>query len=137
MSSVETDATRATTEFLQISWNAESRVATLQFLAGAMLGAREGACMVESLTRWIGEEGKPFALLSKLKGVRGADAQYRVQTKDFFKQYRNQAFVAVVDMGPVIRIVAEMFRIGTGVQLKGFASEAGARAWLRGHGFIL
>ena len=37
-------------------------------------------------------------------------------------------------MGPVIRIVAEMFRIGTGVQLKGFSEEAGARAWLRERG---
>jgi hypothetical protein len=34
-------------------------------------------------------------------------------------------------MGPIVRLAAEMFRIGTGLKLKAFADEASARAWLR------
>jgi hypothetical protein len=31
----------------------------------------------------------------------------------------------------VIHVVVEMFRVGTGIQLKTFADEAAARSWLR------
>jgi hypothetical protein len=34
----------------------------------------------------------------------------------------------------VIHIVVEMFRVGTGIQLKTFPGEAAARAWLRTKG---
>jgi len=34
-------------------------------------------------------------------------------------------------MNPVVRIAAEMFRLGTGLRLKAFATEAEARAWLQ------
>jgi hypothetical protein len=37
-------------------------------------------------------------------------------------------------MGPVIHIVVEMFRMGTGIQLKTFAGDAAARSWLRTKG---
>jgi hypothetical protein len=39
-------------------------------------------------------------------------------------------------VGPVIRVVAEMFRIATGIQLRGFADEAAARGWLREKGIV-
>jgi hypothetical protein len=121
-------------ESMEMTWHPESRLAVLQFAPGITLGAKEGALLVDSLTGWIGTEHKAFGLLADTRGVHGADSEYRVKTRDFFKLYRDSACVAVTGMGPVIRVVAEMFRIGTGIQLKGFADEASARAWLRQKG---
>jgi hypothetical protein len=36
-----------------------------------------------------------------------------------------------LNMGPVIRVAAEMFRIGLGPHLKAYAGETEARSWLR------
>jgi hypothetical protein len=129
-----TSATHLIGDSMEMTWHPESRLAIVQVVPGITLGDRQGAFLVESLLGWIGTEGKAFGLLAGAKGIRGADSAYRVRTRDFFKRYRASANVAVTDMGPVIRIVGEMFRIGTGIQLKGFSDEASARAWLRERG---
>jgi hypothetical protein len=125
------ESPRVVGETMEIAWHPESRLAVLRFQPGITLGAREGTCLVDTLTSWIGADGQPFGLLAETQGVRGADSPYRVKTRDFFKQHRDNVFVAVTGMGAVIRVVAEMFRIGTGIQLRGFADEPRARAWLR------
>jgi hypothetical protein len=117
-----------------IVWSPESRLAVLRFAPGISLGAAEAALLVDSLTGWIGGDDRPFGLLADTKGVRGTDAEYRARTRDFFKQHRARGFVAVVNMGAVIRVVADMFRLATGIQLRGFPDEAQARAWLRERG---
>jgi hypothetical protein len=128
------DGTRVVGESMEMTWHPEARLAVLRFAPGITLGREQGARLVDSLTGCIGTEGKGFGLLAETKGVRGADSEYRVTTRDFFRRHRDSAYVAVTGMGPVIRVVSEMFRIGTGIQLKGFADEAGARAWLRQRG---
>jgi hypothetical protein len=119
---------------MEMTWHPNSRLAVLQFAPGIHLGAKEGALLVDTLAGWIATDGKAFGLLADTKGVRGAASEYRVKTRDFFKLHRDSVHVAVTGMGPVIRVVSEMFRIGTGIQLKGFADEASARAWLRDKG---
>jgi hypothetical protein len=119
---------------LELTWAPEIRVAVLRFAPGITLGEAEGALLVDSLAGWIGASELPFGLLADTNGVRGADAAYRARTREFFEQNRGRAFVAVTNMGPVISVVADLFRIGTGIQLKGFPDESSARAWLRSNG---
>ena len=131
------EATRHThvvSQTMEMTWHPESRIATIRFRPDILLGKEEGIFMIESLTGWTGGENKPFALLADTKGVRGTDAEYRGNTRDFFKLHRHHVYVAVTNMGPMIRMIAEMFRIATGIQLKGFADEVAARAWLREKG---
>jgi hypothetical protein len=69
--------------------------------------------------------------------VRGAAALASPSTASrFFRQHRDHAFIALTHLGPVIRVVVEMFRIGTGIPLKTFAEEAAARSWLRTKGVL-
>ena len=44
------------------------------------------------------------------------------------------AFIALINSGPVIHVVVEMFRVATGIPLKTFADETAARSWLRTNG---
>jgi hypothetical protein len=119
---------------LKLGWDEHSRIATAHFVPDSSLGATEATALVQALSGWIGNDGRPFALFADTKGVRGTYAEYRSKAHQFFKQHRNQAYIAVTNMSPGIRIVADMFRIGTGIQLKGFADAAGARQWLRTKG---
>jgi hypothetical protein len=114
-----------------ITWNSGSRVAFVRYKPDARLGADDGVLLVDALTRWIGTESTPFAVLADAKELRGTDAPYRAHVSKFFRRYRDTAFIALLNMGPVIHVVVEMFRLGTGIQLKTFGDEAGARAWLR------
>ena len=129
-------STRVTNESSEITWNPESRLALVRYTEGANLREEDGTLLVNSLTEWIGAEGEPFGILADAKGLRGTDPEYRAKTGAFFKRHREVAYIALIHMGPVIRIVTDMFRIGTGVQLKGFADEAGARSWLRNLGIL-
>jgi hypothetical protein len=67
-------------------------------------------------------------------GLQGTDAEYRAKASGFFRQHRDTAFIALINLGPVIHVVVELFRVGTGIQLKTFANEASARSWLQSKG---
>jgi hypothetical protein len=127
-------ADEITSESLALVWHSESRLAVLRFLTDTQLTGKHGKVLVDALTGWIGTTTTPFALLADAKGVHSADADYRTTTGVFFRQHRDAAYVALINLGPLIRFVAEMFRIGTGLQMKAFADEEAARSWLRSKG---
>ncbi len=119
---------------MELQWHPAARLAVLRFTADTSLTGHHGAVLVDSLRRWVGASDEPFALLADAKGVTGTDGAYRTATGDFFGQHRRNACIALINLGPVIRVVAEMFRIGIRLQLKTFADEAAARDWLRTQG---
>jgi hypothetical protein len=83
------------------------------------------------LARWIGTDRQPFGLLGDGGKLAGVDGEYRSVWSKFFRQHREDSYIAFFNMNPFIRVAAEMFRIGTGLQLKAFADETQARSWLR------
>jgi hypothetical protein len=125
---------RVTSASTEISWSAEERVAAVRYTADAMLTREDGEFLVEALTGWIGAGAEPFAVFADAAGLRGTDGEYRAKASSFFRQHRDIAVIALINLGPVIQIVVELFRVGTGIQLKTFASEAAARSWLRTKG---
>jgi len=118
----------------ELSWSHEQRLACVRYTPGATLALKDGDFLVTALGGWIGDAGEPFAVLAYASGLRGTDAEYRAKASGFFRQYRDTGFIALIDVGPVIRVVVELFRVGTGIQLKTFASEADALGWLRSKG---
>jgi hypothetical protein len=129
-----TNGSTVTSDSTAITWHPQSRVALVRYTLGASLTRKDGPFLVDALTGWIGEERVPFAVLADGAGLRGTDAEYRAHVSRFFRQHRDNAFIALINLGPVIHVVVEMFRIGTGIQLKTFADEAAARSWLRTKG---
>lgn len=116
---------------IEMDWDADTRMATLRFTRESHATGKEAVLLVEALTRWIGTDGRTFALLGDGDRLGGIDADYRSMWGTFFRQHRGECYIAFFNMKPVVRIAAEMFRIGTGVQLKAFANETDARSWLR------
>jgi hypothetical protein len=125
---------KVTSGTIELSWDPDSRLASIRFQRETRATGRDAALLVDALTRWIGSDGRPFALLGDGKGLVGVDAEYRSLWGRFFREHRDHASIAFFNMGPVIRLAAEMFRIGTGLRLKAFAVEADARSWLRDMG---
>jgi hypothetical protein len=119
-----------------ITWRPDERLAMVRYAPGASLRALDADFLVESLRSWIGPKPAPFAVLADAAGLRGTDADYRSKASSFFRAYREVACIALVNLAPVIHIVVELFRVGTGVQLKTFRAETEARAWLRAKGFV-
>ena len=117
-----------------ITWHAPSRIALVRYTAGATLSDPDGPFLVDALAGWIGGAREPFAVLADAGGLQGTSAEYRKRASLFFRQHRDHAFIALLNTGPVMHVVVEMFRIGTGIQLKVFADEAAARSWLREKG---
>jgi hypothetical protein len=119
---------------MEIRWDLPSRIAFVRYVPGAVLTAADGAVLVDALSVWIGTTGEAFAVLADGKGLGGTSAPYRAHVSRFFRQHRDTARIALINLGPVIRIVVDMFRLGTGVQLKSFGDEIAARSWLRMEG---
>jgi hypothetical protein len=122
---------RVTSGTIEVTWDAESRLATIRFGGEVAITGRDAEILVKALTEWIGDDTRPFALLGDARGIQGVDAEYRAAWSRFFRVHRDRACVAFFNLTPVIRIIAEMFRVATGLQLKAFAEEAEARSWLR------
>jgi hypothetical protein len=118
----------------EIAWHAPSRVAMVRYAPGTNLTSTDGEFLVDALARWVSDNGEPFAVLADGTGLRGTNAAYRAKASHFFRRHRATAFIALINLGPVIHVVVEMFRVGTGIQLKTFAAEAAARTWLRTKG---
>ena len=110
-----------------------SCLVVLRFVAAVSLTGKHGETLVDALRRVI-VDGERFALLADAKEVRGTDGDYRAVTGKFFGQHRDNARIALVNLSPVIRVVAEMFRVGIGLRMKTFSDEAAARVWLRTQG---
>lgn len=124
---------------IELSWDPASRVAALRFGDLTHSTGEDAKVLVNALTGWlaIDPDRKPFALLADAKRLATMDAGWRSVWGTFFKARRDHALIAVFHMGPFIRVGAEMFRLGTGVRLKGFADEMGAHEWLRKNGIRL
>lgn len=125
---------RITTGPIEMTWESHSRLATLRFERETRATGEHATLLVDALARWVGEDGKPFGLLGDGARLAGVDAEYRTIWGRFFRQHREDSRIAFFNMRPVIRVAAEMFRIGTGLTLKAFMTEENARAWLRGKG---
>jgi hypothetical protein len=106
----------------------------VRYVPGTALGSKDGDFLADALSGWIGGGGEPFAVFADAAGLHATDAAYRAKASGFFRQHRDTAFIALINLGPVIRVVVELFRVGTGIQLKTFADEAGARSWFRTKG---
>lgn len=122
---------KATSGAIELSWDPERRVALMRFEHETHATGNDARVLVEALARWVGTDSKPFALLGDGAKLAGVDAEYRSVWGRFFRQHREDCFLAFFNMGPIIRIAAEMFRIGTRLRLKAFPDETSARAWLR------
>ena len=118
----------------EITVHPESRLVVFRILTETRLTGAHGTALVDALTSVIGASGEPFGLLADAGGVSGTDADYRAVTGRFFGEHRATARIALLNLGPIIRVVAEMFRVGIGVQLRTFPDEPAARAWLRTQG---
>lgn len=118
----------------ELTWDPEARLAVLRFSRMATPTGRDAVVLADALKGWVGETREPFGLLGDGGRLRGVDAEYRAVWSQFLRQHREYAYAAFFNMSAVVRIAAEMFRLGTGLHLKAFASEAEARSWLRGAG---
>jgi hypothetical protein len=116
---------------IEMTWDPEARVAHIWFTAPTEGTGEDAKALVNVLQGWVGEERKPFALMGDGGKLGKLDAAYRKTWADFLKDHKKEALVAFYNQNPFIRVSAEMFRIGTGLNLKSFAKEEEARAWLR------
>jgi hypothetical protein len=114
----------------EITWDPEERLAFVRYTAGATLVAEDGVFLTEALARWTAG-GESFSVLADAKDLKGTDGRYRAIASAFFRTHRARAAIALLNMGAVITVLVEMFRIGTGVRLKAFPDEMAAREWLR------
>jgi hypothetical protein len=118
----------------EITWHAPSRIAFVCYSAGVVLTIKDARFLADALTGWVGAGGEPFAVLADGARLGGTDGEYRAEASRFFRKHRDHAFIALIHLGPLIQVVVEMFRVGTGIPLKTFADETAARAWLRTKG---
>jgi hypothetical protein len=118
----------------EMTWDPQARLAVLRFTRDVTPTGPDAVILVDALAGWIGTGGEAFGLLGDGGRLRGVDAQYRSVWSRFLRDHRADAHAAFFNMSAVVRIAADMFRLGTGLRLKAFATEAEARAWLRGSG---
>lgn len=119
---------------IEMTWDPDSRLAEIRFERDTQATGKDAVVLVDAVAGWIGTDGRPFGLLGNGGKLSGLDAEYRSVWGRFLRQHRDDSFIAFFNMNAVVRIAAEMFRLGTRLRLKAFADERDARAWLRENG---
>jgi hypothetical protein len=122
---------RINTGTIQLTWDFPSRLAELRFESETYLMGKDAAVLADALKLWIGKDGRPFGMLVDGARLSGVDAEFRSVGAAFFRAHREDSCVAAFNMSPILRVIVDMFRVGTGMRLKAFASESAARAWLQ------
>lgn len=122
---------KVTVRSAEMTWDPQARLAVLRFAHDTTPTGPDAVVLVDALSRWVGDAGRPFGLLGDGARLRGVDAEYRAVWSRFLRRHRDDSTTAFFNMSAVVRIAAEMFRLGTGLRLKAFATENDARAWLR------
>lgn len=111
-----------------LRWDAGTRTAHVRF-AETGVGERSHAERLSSqLDEWVGEE--PFQLLFDCSEIVDADAGWRAVWGEWFRARRDLATLAWFNANARVRLLILMFRKGTGVHGRAFATEVEARAWL-------
>lgn len=128
---MQTQADRVEIGAISMEWDPDARLAAIRFETETHATGEHAAVLVDALRRWIGTDARLFGLLGDGGKLASVNAEYRFIWGAFFRQHRVDSRIAFFNMGPVIRIAADMFRIGTGLRLKAFRDESAARAWLR------
>lgn len=116
---------------IQMTWDPEARLAVIRFERDTHGSGRDAQVLVPALEAWIGAESEPFGLLGDGGRLSSMDGDFRAAWSTFLRRHREDCYVAFFNQSAVVRISAEMFRLGTGLHLKSFALEEQARAWLR------
>lgn len=125
---------RVTVHTITMTWDPAARLAHIFFTAPTQATGEDARALVAAITAWVGTEGKPFGLLGDGGKLGAISAEYRATWGRFFKEHRGHSHLAFYSMTPIIRLAAEMFRIGTGLDMRAFATEEEARSWLKAKG---
>lgn len=125
---------RVTVRTITMTWDPESRLAHIFFTAPTQATGEDAKALVAVIERWVGPDGEPFGLLGDGGKLGAISAEYRATWGRFFKAHRERGHLAFYNMNAAVRVAAEMFRLGTGVDMKAFATEQEARAWFKGKG---
>ena len=120
-----------------VSWDAEKRLAVLIYEVPTRATGEQFRPLLKVLEEWLAGDERPFYFLNDCKPLLSMDTECRALWWDFFRPRCQRAWAALYNMSPMIQIVAEMYRAATGIRMKGFSSEAAARAWLRQQGAAL
>lgn len=120
---------------MDLTWDPHARIAVLQMSPHGTGG--EAKVLIEAITRWIGTDGKPFALLVDTTAEGGeGQADWRSAWGAFYVAHSGDGVIAGFGASPAMQIAGALFSAGTGVRLQLFTKEAEAREWLRGLGFV-
>jgi hypothetical protein len=117
-----------TTSSFVASWNPDRRFLDLLF-STPDVGGDDAEQLIRAVREWVGLE-QQFAVLVDCSVVRGVDSAYRRRSWEFLRFCRPRARIATYGAAPVLRVLIDMFRVGTGVELRSFPDTRAARAWL-------
>lgn len=115
---------------VRLTWDPGHRMVHMSFSGPPRSEVSEAdarAC-IRALDEWTA--GKSILFLVDCGQLGDADAGWRALFADYFRRRRNELRVAWFNMSPFIRLMVQMFVLGSGVRGRGFRSEAEARAWL-------
>lgn len=125
------DANEMRTGPVALSWDATSRTARLAFVEPGVGGRQEAEDLSRQLDAWMGPEG-PFRVLVDCSDLVDADAGWRAVFGEWFRGRKDRAVIAWFNANPRVRLLILLFRKGTGVHGRAFATEEEARSWLEG-----
>lgn len=112
-----------------LTWDPARRLARLGFAELGVGGRRHAEELSRQLDAWAGST-EPFSMLVDCSDIVDGDAGWRAVWGEWFRARREVVTLAWFDANARVRLLILMFRKGTGVHGRAFATEEEARSWL-------
>jgi hypothetical protein len=119
---------------IHLTWEPESRLAVLIYESPVSTKGQPIRPLIEALRAWVGADRRTFYLLNDCGPLLYLDAEWRAVWWEFFRDHRSDSWIALYNLGSLMKVVAEMYRVASGLRMEVLGTESDARVWLRQKG---
>src|SRR5689334_15825928 len=74
---------------ISLTWDPGTRLAVMRFSEPTVATSPAADILVKAMTRWVGTDSGPFALLADTENNSSVDAQWRAMWGSFFKAHKS------------------------------------------------
>lgn len=124
---------------MELTWDPDARLAVFRFLKPDVTArGKDAQFFLDAVRDWTTDSDAPWGMLVDCGQLSNVDAGWRSAFSSYYKNERHRASVAWFNANALVRTMVLMFvtamRVSGAFNGKAFATEEGARSWLREKG---
>jgi hypothetical protein len=114
-----------------MTWDPVERLIFLEYTRGSRPGDEDARAWTAIFDRWVGPStAGPFRVLVDNLHAKDVTPGWRSVWADYLKGHKKRMKIACYNLDTRTRVIVLLIAKASGIDIRGFASEADARRWI-------